>query len=112
MKTITINLLAVFKSRLPFLSLMTFLLGFKTLSVGKQKIFAASQWKKMERRKRKAMWFDLSQRGDHPHGEESLDGEENLERKWESPMCRLCSETEKKDTEKRLKATLSFESGL
>lgn len=27
-------------------------------------------------------------------------------------MCRLHSETEKKDTEKRLKATLSFESGL
>lgn len=27
-------------------------------------------------------------------------------------MCKLCSETEKKDTEKRLKATLSFELGL
>lgn len=60
---------------------MTILLVFETLSAEKQKILATSQWKKMERRKKEAMLFDLSQHGDQPNGEESHDEEENLERK-------------------------------
>lgn len=75
---------------------MTILLVFETLSAEKQKILAASQWKKMERRKKEAMLFDLSQHGDQPNGEESHDEEENLERKWESPMCSLCWNREKR----------------